>query len=489
MGTYDGNVWTIPLLANGASATLTFNRVMTADDAGTTKTNTATETQTTYNPTPITPQTATIYINNVMLSIKKTTDKSKYNVGNSVVYNIDVTNNGPDTATNLIVTDTLQSGLTYVSSTLGGSYNALTRTITWNLASLASGLHFLPSFTATVDSGTQGQTITNIVSAHSDQVITPVKSTPANINVNNAVLSIKKTTDKSKYNVGNSVVYNIDVTNNGPDTATNLIVTDTLPEGLNFVSSTKGGVWDPATRTITWNLDNLASGAHFIATVTATIEAQGGKTLVNTAQAKDDQMDNPVSTTASIYVKKCQLFVKVSPTLIKTTVGKTFTITYKVGNKGPDEANDVVMTFVIPDGLEFVSASSPDSAQPTYNAATKTLTWILGDVQVGDPLLKLNLKALRAGTFLISSTLVTSTSTSEPVIVSAVTVQGSKQSQSTWKNSSYAKYRSTNRSINPSRTHGIRWNDTTKKEKLKSENRKKRKHPYFLPNFFFNLFH
>jgi uncharacterized repeat protein (TIGR01451 family) len=358
-----------------------------------------------------------------MLSIKKTTDKSKYNIGNSVVYNIDVTNNGPDTATNLIVTDTLQSGLTYVSSTLGGSYNALTRTITWNLASLASGVHFLPSFTATVDSGTQGQTITNIVSAHSDQVITPVKSTPANINVNNAVLSIKKTTDKSKYNVGNSVVYNIDVTNNGPDTATNLIVTDTLPEGLNFVSSTKGGVWDPATRTITWNLDKLASGAHFIATVTATIEAQGGKTLVNTAVAKDDQMDNPVSTTASIYVKKCQLFVKVSPTLIKTTVGKIFTITYKVGNMGPDEANDVVMTFVIPDGLEFVSASSPDSAQPTYDAATKTLTWILGDVQVGDPLLKLNLKALRAGTFLISSTLVTSTSTSEPVIVSAVTVQ------------------------------------------------------------------
>ena len=72
MGTYDGNVWTIPLLANGASATLTFNRVMTAADAGTTKTNTATETQTTYNPTPITPQTANIYINNAMLSIKKT---------------------------------------------------------------------------------------------------------------------------------------------------------------------------------------------------------------------------------------------------------------------------------------------------------------------------------------------------------------------------------------------------------------------------------
>ena len=62
-GTYVGNVWTIPSLANGATATLTFNRVMTNADAGTTKTNTASETQDTYNPTPITDKTATINVN------------------------------------------------------------------------------------------------------------------------------------------------------------------------------------------------------------------------------------------------------------------------------------------------------------------------------------------------------------------------------------------------------------------------------------------
>ena len=103
MGSYYGDIWTIPLLANGESATLTFNRVMTADDGGTTKTNTASETQTTYNPTPITPQTATLYIYNVKLSIKKTTNKTKYNAGDSVIYNIDVKNNGPDTATNSLL--------------------------------------------------------------------------------------------------------------------------------------------------------------------------------------------------------------------------------------------------------------------------------------------------------------------------------------------------------------------------------------------------
>ena len=427
IGTYIGNVWTIPLLSNGASATLTFNRVMTSADAGTTKTNTATETQTTYNPTPITPQTATIYINNAMLSIIKTADKENYNVGNSATYNIDVKNNGPDTATNVIVTDTLQSGLTYVSSTLGGSYNTLTQTITWNLANLASGQHFLPSFTATVNHGTQGQTITNTVSAYSDQITTPVISNSADIKVNKAALSINKISDKTKYNVGDTVVYNIDVTNNGPDIATNVTVTDTLPYGMTYVNSTKGGMWDLVTRTITWTVGNLASSAHFMTTVTATITASGGQSLVNTAQASNDQMDNPVSTTSSVYIKKCQLYVKVIPSFVNTTVGKIFTITYKVGNKGPDEANNVVMTFVIPNGLEFVSAFSPDSAQPTYDAATRMLTWIIGDVPVGDPILKLNLKALKVGTFIVSSTLVSSTYSDQPVIVSGVTVNVQKK--------------------------------------------------------------
>ncbi len=277
-GNYVGNVWTIPSLANGASATLTFNRVMTAGDAGTTKTNTATATQTTYNPSPIQPQTATIHVNNAVLTITKTSDKTNYNVGDNVVYNIDVLNNGPDTATNVVVTDTLQSGLTYVSSTLGGTYNTLTRTITWNLANLANGIHFQPSFTATVNAGTQGQTIPNTASAANDQITTPVESPPANIHINNAVLTITKTSDKTNYNVGDNVIYNIDVLNNGPDTATNVIVTDTLQSGLTYVSSTLGGTYNTITRTITWNLANLANGIHFLTIIHSNCKCRNTRT-------------------------------------------------------------------------------------------------------------------------------------------------------------------------------------------------------------------
>ncbi|WP_048190451.1 hypothetical protein [Methanobacterium sp. SMA-27] len=77
--------------------------------------------------------------------------------------------------------------------------------------------------------------------------------------------------------------------------------------------------------------------------------------------------------------------------------------------------------------MKFVSVFSKDCAKPSYNAATRKLTWNLGDVKVGDPILKLNVKALRAGTFLISSKLVSSTTSRQQVIVSAVTVKAHKK--------------------------------------------------------------
>ena len=93
-------------------------------------------------------------------------------------------------------------------------------------------------------------------------------------------------------------------------TQSNVILTDTLPQGLNYVSSTLNGVYDSTTRTITWTLGNLVNGAHIITSVKATVTAAaGGKHLVNTAQAKNDQIITPVKTTAEIYVPSAALIL------------------------------------------------------------------------------------------------------------------------------------------------------------------------------------
>ena len=380
-GTYNGNTWTVGTLNNGATATLTFTRTMTNADAGTTKTNTASETQTTYDPTPITPQTATIYVNNAVLTITKTVTPTNYNVGDPVTYSLDVTNTGPDAATNVVVTDTVPTGLTYLSSTLGGIYNA--GVITWNLANLAVNGHFTPSFTATVDTGTQGQDIANTASTHNDQNPTDVTSTPVNIHINNAPLTVTKTTDRSPsvYNVGENVIYTIDVINMiEGDTATGVVVTDSLPAGLTYVSSTLGGVWDPNTRIITWMVGDLASGAHFTPSVIATVTADAAaKTLENRAQSIDDQMEDPVSATASIYVPSADLVLTKTVDKTKPVVKDTVTFTLIVNNHGPDTAVDVTVNDKLPAGLTYVSSSANYG---TYNPNTGI--WTIGNLPNGE---------------------------------------------------------------------------------------------------------
>ena len=121
-------------------------------------------------------------VNTDSMSVSITTNKTNYNVGENVVYNLDIFNNGSNTATNVVVTDTLPAGLTFVSATNGGVYNA--GVITWNLANLAANSHFTPSFTATVNQGTEGQNIQNTASATNDQITTPVTS-QTTIHVNN----------------------------------------------------------------------------------------------------------------------------------------------------------------------------------------------------------------------------------------------------------------------------------------------------------------
>lgn len=66
----------------------------------------------------------------------------------------------------------------------------------------------------------------------------------------------------------------------------------------------------------------------------------------------------------------------------KPVVGETVTYTLKVGNRGPDPAENVVMTYTIPEGLEF-AGSTVDVGTWIYDPATRTITWTIGEVPVG----------------------------------------------------------------------------------------------------------
>ena len=304
-GTYVGNVWTISSLANGATATLTFNRVMTNADAGTTKTNTATETQDTYNPSPITPQTAIIYVNNAVLTITKTANQAIYNVGDNAIYNIDVLNNGPNTATNVVITDTLPAGLTFVSTTQGGVWNLATRTITWTVDNLANGAHFLATITATVTADAAAKHLINTAQAKNDQIITPVTTTTS-IYVTSAALELTKTVNKTTPKINDTVIYTLIVQNHGPDTASSVKVTDVIPTGgIRFVGvdSVNYGTYDPSIGI--WTIGDLPANSIAKLVLRFTVERAG--TIENKAKVTSITYDPniyPTEATVTINVQK-----------------------------------------------------------------------------------------------------------------------------------------------------------------------------------------
>lgn len=103
-------------------------------------------------------------------------------------------------------------------------------------------------------------------------------SAPANW----ADLSLTKTVNNAAPAAGANVTYTLSVTNSAlsPTTATGVAVTDLLPAGLSFVSSS--GSYNSATGI--WTVGSLTPGQTKTLTITATVTAMASATVTNTAE-------------------------------------------------------------------------------------------------------------------------------------------------------------------------------------------------------------
>jgi uncharacterized repeat protein (TIGR01451 family) len=94
------------------------------------------------------------------LAIDKWDNVDQVSPGSDIVYTLVITNNGPSDSTGAIVVDALPSGLSFVSATNGGTYDAGSHTVRWVLGGLATGASTSVNVTAEVNESTSG-TITN----------------------------------------------------------------------------------------------------------------------------------------------------------------------------------------------------------------------------------------------------------------------------------------------------------------------------------------
>ncbi len=295
--------------AAGSSTSFTVKvSVNSGTASGTLITDTATVSSSTSDPNPANNSaSATVVVaaaGQSDLAVTKTgtpsTVESSGN-NNKITYTVVATNSGPATAT-AVITDTFSSSeqlATGAPCPTGWTYNSVSGTQFTCTDSMSPNTSATATFVMTVVPGTApGTAITNTVTisptANDPNTGNNTASTTSYVaSPTQADVAIVKTASSSAVLPGTALTYTLQVTNNGPAVAQNLVVTDPLPSQVTFVSDSipasqgtcsEGSQGTPPTSTVTCDIPSLSVGGLVIITINTTSEASGTPALAtNTA--------------------------------------------------------------------------------------------------------------------------------------------------------------------------------------------------------------
>ncbi len=209
------------------------------------------------------------------LAVTKTVDDTTPIEGQTVVYTITVHNNGPSNAESVYLYDNLPSEITYVSSDVSQGEFVISEGDYWDLgdmhgatATLKSRRRSLSTRQARPFPTPPTWTIPVTPDPNTDNNSATVEMYVSTSDV--ADLSLSKTVDNAAPTVLDNIVYTLTVSNNGPNDASNVIVSDYLPAGLNFVTSTASqGVYSASSGR--WTVGILANGDSATLSITAQV--------------------------------------------------------------------------------------------------------------------------------------------------------------------------------------------------------------------------
>lgn len=296
-----------------------------------------------------------------------------------------------DNATNVIVHVDAPAGFTDWYQSLGVYDGHI-----WDIGTLEVNQNATLVVSGLLTPDMAGTNITNNANETQTEYPFQALALPATIYVKKTNVQFTNTVDKERPDVGDTVTFTIKVKNvDGPDIATNVVVND-LFSGCNPGTISKGNYTNGV-----WTIGTLGIGEEVIMTLTGIITADlAGKYTNNTAVETQTEYPQYILKEASIYVPIADLYIDTSLSKEKPVVGDIITIKFKLGNKGPDPAENVKITFVIPKGLKFISLVV-DQGFVTYDPNTRRVTWTLDSVPVGDPYMWLTVKIMKAGTYTI----------------------------------------------------------------------------------------
>lgn len=275
--------------------------------------------------------------------------------GETFRYNIAVNNPSRVAAKQVVVTDVLPAGISYVESSPSAQVQG--QSLTWSLGTLGAGAR--KAITVMVKGNRTGKfdncaSVTAAYGLSARDCASTVIVAPK--------LALQKT-GPAEVLICDPITYKIVVRNTGDGPATNVRVRDALPAGL---------VTTDGQSTVGFDAGTLAAGQAKEATFQVKAKKRG--TYVNRASATADGGLSAAASAKTVVREPVLVITKAGPKVRFVRRKATYTIT--VANKGDGDAPSAKLVDTLPAGTRFVSASQGGAHM------NGKVTWDLGTLKV-----------------------------------------------------------------------------------------------------------
>ncbi len=202
------------------------------------------------------------------------------------------------------------------------------------------------------------------------------------------VVTISKSDGLETIGNGEPLVYTVTVTNDGPVSATGLVITDVLPVGVNYGGGASGSPDFDGDKVLNWPLgswpDIGPGGGSITLTipVSTKIDLTSNTVLTNTAEVSYEnragyryQAEDATDMTTVVRIERADLAVSKADDPDPVAAGSEITYTISYTNNGPSDAFGVVITDDLSANAAFIEvvSQSPDIWTLTQNG--QQLTW------------------------------------------------------------------------------------------------------------------
>ena len=263
--------------------------------------------------------------------------------GGTAVVTIDVASLGPSDATGVVVAaEPLPAGLQPVTLPAGCTFDDVTRVVTCVVGDLAAGTSVQLSLELAVAPTATGD-LAVTAGATSD-----VADPDASSNSGTALLSMADrrveltiVAAPDPVVAGEQIQWTTTVTNPGPGTLTDVMLTVTLPAGVTFLDASDGCTHDEGASVQALTTGLVREDVTGLLPATATVSSTAGDAVTTSATA----------TTSTTTMAMADLGLAVAAAVD----GRTITYTAVVSNDGPSAADDAVVTFALPVGTTVVT--------------------------------------------------------------------------------------------------------------------------------------